>query len=129
MLFMDITYWILLLIIALAVASGIRVAGESERFVVTVLGRFVKLAGPGLLFRLPGSPQVWTRMKLGDVGRYAGDGIGEFKGVSVPIQVTDSSENDPVQIVSFRDSKVWASRVSERTITCEKCGHEMRINV
>jgi regulator of protease activity HflC (stomatin/prohibitin superfamily) len=125
---MDFTIWILLLIIALAVASGIRVTAESERFVVTVLGRFVKLAGPGLLFRLPVSPQVWTRLKLGDIGRYVGDGIGEFKGISVPIQVTDSSENEPIQIVSFRDGKVWASRASERTITCEKCGHEMRIS-
>ena len=125
---MDITIWILLLIIALVVGSGIRVAAESERFVVTALGRFVKLAGPGLLFRLPGSPQVWTRLKLGEIGRYVGDGIGEFKGISVPIQVTNSSENDPVQIVSFRDGKVWASRAAERTITCEKCGHVMRIS-
>jgi regulator of protease activity HflC (stomatin/prohibitin superfamily) len=125
---MDITIWVLLLIIALVVGSGIRVAAESERFVVTALGRFLKLVGPGLLFRLPLSPQVWTRLKLGDTGRYAGDGIGEFKGISVPIQVTDSSENDPVQIVSFRDGKVWASRSAERTITCEKCGHEMRIS-
>jgi len=106
----------------------IRVAAESERFVGTALGRFVKLVGPGLLFRLPASPQVWTRVRLGDISRYVGDGIGEFWGVFVPIQVTDASENDPVQIVSFRDGKVWASRTSERTITCEKCGHEMRIS-
>ena len=125
---MDIASWILLLILALVVASGIRITAESERFVVTVLGRFVKLAGPGLLFRIPVSPQVWTRLKLGDIGRYVGDGFGEFRGISVPIQVTDSSENDLVQIVSFRDGKVWASRSEERTITCEKCGHEMRIS-
>jgi len=125
---MDITLWILLLILALVVASGIRIAGESERFAVSALGRYVKLAGPGLLFRLPGSPQVWTRLKLGDIGRYVGDGMGEFKGISVPIQVSDMSENDLIQIVSFRDAKVWASRASERTITCEKCGHEMRIS-
>jgi hypothetical protein len=125
---MDIASWILLLTTVLALACGIRITPESERFVVTAAGRFVKLAGPGLLLRLPGSPQVWTRLKLGDRGQYVGDGLGEFKGIPVLIQATDLSENDPVQIVSFRDAKVWVSRASERTVTCEKCGHEMRIS-
>lgn len=124
---MNITVYILIGLAAAIVASGLKTAAESERFVVTALGRFVKLAGPGLLFRLPGSPQQWTRIKLGECGQYLGDGVGEFNGVTFPVQASDVLENDPVTIVSFRDSQVWVSRASQRTITCEKCGHEMRI--
>ena len=124
---MDITAYILIGVVAAVALTGLKIAAESERFVVTTLGRFVKLAGPGLLFRLPGGPQQWTRIRLGESGRYLGDGIGEFSGVSFPVQANDVQENDPVMIVSFRDEQVWISRSSERTVTCEKCGHEMRI--
>jgi hypothetical protein len=125
---MDIIAYILVVFAAAIVFFGLKIAAESERFVVTSLGRFVRVAGPGLLFRLPGGLQQWSRIRLGESGRYLGDGVGEFNDVTFPVKASDVLENDPIKIVSFRDAQVWVSRASERTVTCEKCGHEMRID-
>jgi regulator of protease activity HflC (stomatin/prohibitin superfamily) len=45
---------LLLLVVPLAVAlSALRIAAERERFVVFRLGRFARIAGPGIVFLLP----------------------------------------------------------------------------
>ena len=106
---MAIESFILSAVLVMILVSGIKVAAESERFVVLAAGRFLRLAGPGLLFRLPGSPQQWTRIKLGESGKYLGDGLAEFKGASFPVGVESLRPGETVQIISFEDSKVWVT--------------------
>ena len=103
---------VLTVLMILIVANGLKIAAESERFVVIVAGRFAKLVGPGLLFRLPGSLSKWTRIKLGDTGRYLGDGISEIHGVSFPVTVRNVRPGELVKVTSFEDSQVCVSRAS-----------------
>jgi len=106
---MAIEAFILSAVLVMVLVSGIKVTAESERFVVIVAGRFLRLAGPGFLFRLPGSPQQWTRIKLGESGKYLGDGLAEFNSVSFPVEVETLGPGETVKITSFEDSKVWVT--------------------
>ena len=125
---MDIVINIVLALVAVAlVLSSLRIVAENERFVVSTAGRFVKLAGPGLVLRLPGTLQRYTRIKIGDIGTYRGEELGEFRGALVPVAETSAATNDPIQITAFRDDKVWVSQAAARIVVCEKCGHENRV--
>lgn len=106
---MGIEGFLLSAVLIMILASGLKIAAESERFAVVAAGRFVRLAGPGLLFRLPGSPGQWTRIKLGDSGRYLGDGLAEINGASVPVSSGGIQPGDAVRVVSFEDDCVWVS--------------------
>ncbi len=106
---MGIESFLLSAVLIMILASGLKVTAESERFAVIAAGRLVRLAGPGLSFRLPGSAEQWTRIKLGDSGRYLGDGLAEINGATVPILDEDLRPGDSVKVTSFRDSSIRVS--------------------
>lgn len=106
---MGIESLLLSAILIMILASGLKVTAESERFAVVSVGRFVRLAGPGLSFRLPGSAEQWTRIKLGDSGKYLGDGLAEVNGATIPILDEDLRPGDSVKVTSFRDNFIRVS--------------------
>lgn len=126
---MDILPLVLLLGVGIIAASGVRVLGETERFAVSAAGRFLKLVGPGLIYRFPGTLKQWIRIRIGDVGAYRGDGLAEFRGAVVPVTASSAKTNDAVQITAFREGKVQVSPATQRIVVCEKCGHENRVAV
>jgi hypothetical protein len=108
---------------------SIKIAKEHERFAVNVMGRFLRIRGPGLVLRLPGSAAEWTRLAIGDDGQYLGDGIAKFGNVSVPVEHGNAREGNRVRITSFLEDKVWVSDEGpgSKVVTCENCGHKMSV--
>jgi regulator of protease activity HflC (stomatin/prohibitin superfamily) len=91
--------------------TGIRIAKENERFIVTTLGRYSRIIGPGLLYKLPG-PTAWHRVALGDEGIYLGDSLVQVNKAVFPGQNTESlSANTPVRISSFASEKITVSAI------------------
>ena len=122
-----------ILIILAAIAAGLcfyafRIAKEDERFAVTVMGRFEKLIGPGVLLKFPGSSSEWTRLRLGDLGAYSGDGIARFGDTAIPVKFEDTPTSG-VQIQKFDENSVWVKPSNVLSVRCEKCGHHNQVAV
>ena len=56
--------WVILLVLAV---TSIKIARESQRYVVYRLGKFFGLKGPGLIFVIPGIDKC-TKINVGDLG-------------------------------------------------------------
>ena len=50
----------------------VHIAGENERFAISVAGKFERLIGPGICLRNPFGMVQITRLYLGDIGAYSG---------------------------------------------------------
>ncbi|HEX9758573.1 MAG TPA: hypothetical protein VGB26_12380 [Nitrospiria bacterium] len=118
--------WVLLIVLALFLYSGIKITQENERFAVIVLGRFQKLIGPGLVLKLPGTGREWKRIAIGDEGEYIGDRIAKFGTVSIPIEGSSITEGHRVRISSFSNNKIWANDNGPRKefTACHRCGYK-----
>lgn len=125
---MEISGWLILAFAAMALSASLRIARENERFIVTALGRFKTIVGPGLLFRIPFSPEKWQRIRIGEIGIYLGEGQASFGDAVVPVAEADFSPQTSVVVSSFREGKIFVSRSTVRVVVCEKCGHENRIS-
>ncbi len=118
--------WIFLLILA---SSSIKIARESQRFIVYRLGRFFGLKGPGLLFIIPGVDKC-TKINVGDRGELLASDLARIKNADVPVRVEGRVEiGKTVRIQSFteRDTVVVGDSAQTREFVCEKCGHINRI--
>ncbi len=118
--------WIFLLILA---SSSIKIARESQRFIVYRLGRFFGLKGPGLLFIIPGVDKC-TKINVGDRGELLAFDLARIKNADVPVRVEGRVEiGKTVLIQSFteRDAVVVGDSAQTREFVCEKCGHINRI--
>lgn len=120
-----------LAILVFVAVSGIRIAQESERFAVSVLGRFVGLKGPGLLLKWPDTASRWVRLRLAQNGEFVGGGLVQFGEVAVPVRLQSPVDpGDVVQIISFRGNDIWVARpprTDSQVVRCEQCGHEMQV--
>ena len=98
---MNLTFlWIFLLIV---VSSSIKIARESQRFVVYRLGRLLGLKGPGLLFIIPGIDKC-MKISVGDRGELLSQGSAKMRNVEVPVTVLGRAEiGKTVRIQSFTE--------------------------
>jgi hypothetical protein len=118
--------WIFLLVLA---SSSIKIARESQRFIVYRLGRFFGLKGPGLFFILPGVDKC-TKINVGDRGELLSQDLARIKNADIPVRVEGRAEiGKMVRIQAFteRDVVVVAENVQTKEFVCEKCGHINRI--
>lgn len=121
---------ILLVVLLLMLAgSSIKIARESERFILYRLGRFFGLKRPGLIFIIPGIDKC-TKVNVGDRGELLAQGMARIGNVDVPVTVMGRVEvGKTVRIQSFmeRDAIVVADSDQTREFVCQKCGHVNRI--
>ncbi|MDH3276370.1 MAG: hypothetical protein OEM99_17715, partial [Gammaproteobacteria bacterium] len=75
---------ILTLIVIVILPSSIKIAGESERFAVFILGRFQAFKGPGLVLIAPYTQKV-HRLRIGDIGLLESAEFARFAEVDIPI--------------------------------------------
>ena len=118
--------WVFLLVLA---GSSIKMAWESQRFIVYRLGRFFELKGPGLIFIIPGVDKC-TKINVGDRGELLTRDLVRIRNVDVPVRVEGRVEmGKTVRIQSFteRDAVVVGDYVEAKEFVCEKCGHINRI--
>jgi regulator of protease activity HflC (stomatin/prohibitin superfamily) len=118
--------WIFLLVLA---SSSIKIAQESQRFIVYRLGRFFGLKGPGLFFIIPGVDKC-TKINVGDRAELLSRDLARIKNADAPVRVEGRVEiGKTVRIQSFteRDAVVVGDSVKTKEFVCEKCGHINRI--
>lgn len=117
-----------LLVVAVVIVTwGLRIASEGERFAAFVLGRYIGLKGPGLLWKMPGQTGQWVRLRLGERGEMLGPDVARFGEHDVPVN-TES----PVRLGAFiriagfgKDSvRVELDTNQMQIHRCPKCGHE-----
>ena len=118
---------LILIVLCIWLPTRIKILKENERFVVTTLGRYIKIIGPGLLFKWQGSETAWTRISLGEVGRYLGNGTSEFQNIPIPVKFSNQPKQG-VKIEKFADGEVWVEPSKIITVRCEKCGHYNEIS-
>ncbi len=118
--------WIFLLIL---VSSSLKIARESQRFIVYRLGRFFGLKGPGVIFMIPGVDKC-TKINVGDRGELLAQDLARIRNADVPVRVEGRVEiGKTIRIQSFteREAVVVAENVQTKEFVCEKCGHINRI--
>jgi hypothetical protein len=119
--------WLLLLVIAGCTVTGIRVVSDTERIAVHQFGRFAGFRQPGLRFKIPGGPDVWSRLRLGMRGEVLAPQLAQFGKAEVPIQASLPLEQGQfVRIDGFGEQAVLVilDAVQTRTLRCQRCGHE-----
>ncbi len=119
------TLVVALLVVIVVLYQSIKIADESERFAVFVLGRFMDFRGPGLVFVAPGTQRI-VRLKIGDIGSVKGPDFVAFGEVDIPIGgLTSFRVGQSVRIDRFDGAKpvLTASSVAPKN-TCPNCGHQ-----
>lgn len=122
--------YIALIVVALIFLSSFRIAKEHERFAVFIMGRFLKLKGPGLILKIPGQSSEFVRIAIGNRGELVGDGFAKFNNKTIPVKLAGTVPiGTTVQIRSFSESEilVYPDTSRRKKVVCEKCGHEMHI--
>ena len=79
-------YLVLMIIVTVFLVNTLKIAQESERFAVFVLGRFHSFKGPGLILITPYTQQV-HRLKAGDVGVLTSPEFARFDTVDIPVSI------------------------------------------
>ena len=116
---------ILTLVLIIVLASSLKIAGESERFAVFILGRFQAFKGPGLILIAPFTQKV-HRLRVGDIGLLKSSEFASFGDVDIPISNVDSlRQGQAVRIDSFdgAEPRIVASSTPPKTL-CPNCGHQ-----
>lgn len=106
---------IVVALVALSVLSMIRACRESERVALNTPQRFVKLKGPGLFLQLPWpvSPYCYTRVRIGDRGRYVDNDWAEIGGKKMPVTPVEAVTGDvTVQVTDFVDQQIFVVPVN-----------------
>ena len=99
--------WVILVFLAV---SNIKIARESQRFIVYRLGRFFGLKGPGLIFIIP-IIDKGKKINIGDRGELLSQDLARIKNADIPVRVMDRVEiGKTIRIQSFteRDAVVVA---------------------
>lgn len=118
-------YLVLMIIVTGFLVSTLKIAQESERFAVFVLGRFHSFKGPGLILITPYTQQV-HRLKVGDVGVLTSPEFARFDTIDIPVSNVGSlRQGQAVRIEGFDgvEPRIVASSVPAPTI-CPSCGHK-----
>lgn len=98
----------LLVFLLILASSSIKIARESQRFIVHRLGRFFGLKGPGLFFILPGVDKC-TKINVGDRGELLAQNLARIRNVDIPVKVVGRVEvGEKVRIQSFAEREAIA---------------------
>lgn len=117
-------YLAIFIIVMVFLVNSLKIANESERFAVFVLGRFQAFKGPGLVLITPYSQKV-HRLKVGDIGVLTSSEFARFDMVDIPVSNVGSlRQGQSVRIDGFDgvEPRLAASSVPAKTI-CPNCGH------
>ena len=121
----DSLFFVVLIVFVMVVLyNSIKIAGESERFAVFVLGRFQAFKGPGLVVVISGTQQA-HRLKVGDIGILTSSEFARFGTIDIPVSDVGSlRQGQAVRIDGFDgvEPRLVASSVPAKTI-CPNCGH------
>lgn len=115
---------VLSIVVIVVLSNSIRIAGESERFAVFILGRFQAFKGPGLVLITPYTQQV-HRLKVGDIGVLSSSEFARFGTVDIPVSNVESlRQGQAIRIDGFDGVEpiLVESSVPAKTI-CPNCGH------
>lgn len=110
---------ILVALAALSVLLMTRVCRDSERIALNTSQRFLKLIGPGLFLRLPTqlSPYEYTRVRIGDKGRYIGNGWAKIGGQNLPVQQVENVDVDSsLRVKDFVNQEIFVETDSENAL-------------
>ena len=125
---------VLVVLLSTFLVKSLHVLQEQERVAVFLLGKFKCLKGPGVLMQMLGVAECWYRISLGMRGELVSNDTASFKVKSqnVMLPVTGDSSiriGKVVRITGFKENKVVVVFDSDQTrvVSCEKCGHEMKI--
>ena len=98
---------VLLVLFFVIILGGIRIAHDNERFVVSAIGRYIGIKGPGLLYKWPNPSIDWVRVSLNDSGQYLGDGLATVNEAVFPVDFSESlNTGDAVRISSFASNNI-----------------------
>lgn len=117
-------YLVFFAVVTVLLMSSIKIANESERFAVFVLGRFQAFRGPGLILIAPYTQKV-HRLKVGDIGVLASSEFARFGTADIPVSNVESlRQGQAVRIDGFDgvEPRLVASSVPSKTI-CPNCGY------
>ena len=117
-------YFAFFVVVSVILMNSIKIAHESERFAVFILGRFQSFKGPGLILITPYTQQV-HKLKVGDIGVLTSSEFARFGTVDIPISKVGSlRQGQAVRIDGFDgvEPRLVASTIPAKTI-CPNCGH------
>ena len=98
--------FVLLLVVIVLLMTALKIAGESERFAVFVLGRYESLSGPGLVILAPFIHKA-LRLRIGDTGVLVSREFCRFGDTDVPVAAGDHLVvGQPVRIDGFEDGAI-----------------------
>jgi len=116
---------ILILVMIVIFGTALKIANESERFAIFILGRFQAFKGPGLILIAPYTQKAY-RLRVGDTGLLKSPEFASFGDIDVPVADVGSLKvGQPVRIEGFdgAEPRLVASSIPPTTI-CPSCGHQ-----
>ena len=119
-----IVYLAFFVVFTIFLMNSIKIAHESERFAVFILGRFQAFRGPGLILITPYTQQA-HRLKVGDIGVLSSLEFARFHSVDIPVSNVESLRpGQSVRIDGFDgvEPRLVASSIPAKTIR-PNCGH------
>ena len=120
---------IILTILFAVIASKIRIVQEYQRFAVfNNIGQYKGLKGPGLFWKWSGNGVKWLRVAVGDKGELVGSNVAKFEDMHIPTRCDGKTPiGSVIRVTAFVEDEIQAvlETNQERTVICEKCGHEM----
>ncbi|AWB92890.1 SPFH domain-containing protein [Aeromicrobium chenweiae] len=98
-----------------AVLAAVRVVPEHQRLVVTRLGRVARVAGPGLVRRVP-VVERWTTVSLRPTNQLLGVAATTLDGVSVHVRATTQAHvTDPARAIVAAEDPMAATFAAVET--------------
>lgn len=100
--------------IAFILLKSVHIAGETERYAVTTLGRFDGYRGPGLVMILPFVTRAF-RLKIGDTGTLISPEFASFAKVEIPVAgVSSIRVHSAIEITGFDEDGMPKIQLSGR---------------
>ncbi len=113
---MDSSFTFLLIFVLVLAGSSIKIARESQRFIVYRLGRFLGLKGPGLILIIPGVDKC-TKINVGDRGELVAQDLARIRNVELPVKLLSKVEvGKTVRIQSFMEREAIVVADSAETM-------------
>jgi len=120
----SLIFLILAIFVTVVLYRSFKIAEESERFAVFVLGKFQAFKGPGLVIIAPDIQRA-HRLRIGDIGTLTSSQFARFDETDIPVSNVGSLRHgEAVRIDGFDgvEPRLVASSVPAKTI-CPNCGH------
>jgi hypothetical protein len=122
-------WYLVQILLVVAIGPGIRVLPESERDAVFALGRFAGFKGPGIVLTGKGFAK-WKKVKTGEQGTIINTSTVRLAAGDLPAVIDGTAKPGPlVRVTGFATKQVYVAVDFDqrRVIRCSKCGHENEI--